>query len=76
MYVEGHTDERGPEAYNLSLGTRRANSVRTLLIQKGVDLNQVHTISYGKERPDDNSHTPDAWSKNRRAEFKIYQKPA
>lgn len=76
VYIEGHTDERGPEAYNLSLGTRRANSVRSLLVQKGVDLNQVHTISYGKERPSDHSHTPDAWTRNRRAEFKIYQKPS
>ncbi|MFY7842571.1 MAG: OmpA family protein [Rhabdochlamydiaceae bacterium] len=74
LFVEGHADERGPEAYNLSLGSRRANFVRSFLVQKGVDLNQIHTISYGKEKPVDFNHTPDAWKKNRRAEFKIYER--
>lgn len=74
IFVEGHCDERGPEAYNLSLGARRANYIRTMLVEKGVDLNQIHTISYGKEKPADSGHNPQAWSKNRRAQFKIYQK--
>lgn len=74
IFVAGHCDERGPEAYNLSLGSRRANYVRTLLVQKGVDLNQIHTISYGKEQPVARGNSQDVWSKNRRAEFKIYQK--
>ncbi|MES2344438.1 MAG: OmpA family protein [Chlamydiota bacterium] len=71
--IEGHCDERGAEAYNLSLGARRANYVRSLLVQKGVDLNQIHTISYGKERPTEFSHTPQAWMKNRRSEFKLFE---
>jgi peptidoglycan-associated lipoprotein len=74
VVIEGHCDERGPEAYNLSLGARRANTLRSLLVKKGADLNQIHTISYGKERPADMGHGPDSWSKNRRAEFKIYQR--
>lgn len=74
VYIEGYCDERGPEAYNMSLGTRRANFVRGLLIQKGVSPNQLHTISFGKEKPIDVGHNPDAWAKNRRAEFKIYQR--
>jgi len=74
VFIEGHCDERGPEAYNLSLGARRANYVRTLLVKKGVDLNQIHTISYGKEQPADQRHIADAWSKNRRAQFKVYER--
>jgi len=73
--ISGHCDERGPQAYNLALGTRRANYVRTLLVEKGANLNQIHTISYGKEQPLAEGHSPDVWSKNRRAEFKIFQKP-
>lgn len=73
VFIEGHCDERGPEAYNLALGARRANYVRSLFVQKGVDLNQVHTISYGKERPMEFAHNSQAWSKNRRAEFKLYE---
>ncbi len=74
VFVEGHCDERGPEAYNLSLGARRANYVRTQLVKYGVNLNQLFTISYGKEKPAVNGHTEAAWNENRRAEFKIYQK--
>ncbi len=74
LFVEGHADERGPEAYNLSLGSRRSNYIRTLLVQKGVDSERIHTISYGKERPADLAHNQEAWSKNRRAEFKLFQK--
>lgn len=74
IVVEGHADERGPEAYNLSLGARRANSVRALLVKRGVDMNQIHTISYGKEKPVSFGHSQESWAKNRRAEFKIHQR--
>ncbi|MBS0629547.1 MAG: OmpA family protein [Verrucomicrobia bacterium] len=72
--VGGHCDERGSEAYNLALGTRRANYVRNLLVQRGVNPNQIHSISYGKEQPEAFGHNPDAWAINRRAEFKIFEK--
>lgn len=74
LFVTGNCDARGAEAYNLSLGARRANAIRTLLVQKGVDAEQIHTISYGKERPIDQRNNAEAWAKNRRAEFKIYKK--
>lgn len=72
IFVEGHCDERGAEAYNLALGARRSNSVRNLLIKEGVSPENIFTVSYGKERPADFGHNEQAWSKNRRAEFKIY----
>ncbi|MBI3236675.1 MAG: OmpA family protein, partial [Chlamydiales bacterium] len=74
LFVTGHCDERGPEAYNLALGTRRANYVRGYLVKNGVDANRIHTVSYGKEKPCDLRHNAEGWSKNRRAEFKIYEK--
>lgn len=74
VFVEGHTDERGPEAYNLALGSRRSNAVRNLLIQEGVNPDNIFTISYGKERPLVQDHTEESWNQNRRAEFKIYQR--
>ncbi|MGR3973917.1 MAG: OmpA family protein [Candidatus Rhabdochlamydia sp.] len=72
VIIEGYCDERGPEAYNLALGTRRANFVRSLLIQNGAKPDQIHTISFGKERPFTLGHNPDAWSQNRRAHFRIH----
>lgn len=72
IFVEGHCCEKGPEAYNLALGSRRSNSVRSLLIQEGVSPNNLFTISYGKERPlvagtEDNAL-------NRRVQFKVYER--
>lgn len=74
VFVEGHCDERGPEAYNMALGSQRSNSVREMLLDQGVHPDHVFTISYGKERPLVFDHHEEAWAKNRRAEFKIYQR--
>lgn len=74
IIVEGHCDERAGEAYNLALGSRRANYVRSLLVKQGVHPDQLHTISYGKEHPFSQGHNPDAWSQNRRAHFRVHQK--
>jgi peptidoglycan-associated lipoprotein len=74
VFIEGHTDERGPQAYNLALGSRRSNSVRNLLISEGVNPDNLFTISYGKERPLILEQHEEGWSKNRRSEFKIYER--
>ncbi|MBJ7448862.1 MAG: OmpA family protein [Parachlamydiales bacterium] len=74
LFIEGHCDQRGPAAYNLALGTKRAGSVRTLLVQEGVDLDHLFTISYGKERLITTLMNPDSLLQNRRAQFKIYEK--
>lgn len=74
LFVEGHCDERGPQAYNLALGSRRSNSVRNFLISEGVNPDNVFTVSYGKERPIIQEHNERAWSMNRRAEFKVFRR--
>lgn len=74
IFVEGHTDERGPQAYNLALGSRRANSIRNFLINEGINPDRLFTISYGKERPVILERHEEGWSKNRRGEFKIYER--
>ncbi len=74
VFVEGHCDERGAEAYNLALGSRRANSVRNILISEGVNPDNIFTISYGKERPAVLGHDETAYSENRRADFKVYSR--
>lgn len=74
VFVEGHCDERGPEAYNLALGTHRSNAVRNMLIGEGVNPDNIFTISYGKERPLVFGQGEESWQQNRRAEFKIYMR--
>lgn len=74
IFVEGHADERGAAAYNLALGSKRANAVRTFLIDNGVNPDQLFTISYGLERPLVLDHDNVAWQANRRAQFKLYSR--
>ncbi len=74
LVIVGHCDERASASYNMALGMRRANYIRSLLVKQGVDLNQVYTLSRGKEEPLVIGHSKEDWGQNRRAEFKIYQK--
>lgn len=74
LVVAGHCDERASASYNMALGVRRANYVRSMLVKQGVDLNRIYTVSRGKEEPLASGHTPEVWRQNRRAEFKIYEK--
>lgn len=73
LVVEGHCDERGSNEYNFSLGERRAQAVRAYLINLGVSAERIQTVSYGEERPVDSGHNEEAWSRNRRAEFALYE---
>lgn len=63
--IEGNADERGTAEYNISLGARRAESVRAYLIQRGVAPARIDTISFGKERPIAEGSTEQAWARNR-----------
>lgn len=74
IFIEGHCDERASEAYNLSLGTKRSNCIRNLLIKDGVNPEQLFTISYGRERPETEGHNEKSWARNRRVAFKLHDK--
>ncbi|MEM1007625.1 MAG: peptidoglycan-associated lipoprotein Pal [Myxococcota bacterium] len=73
IQIEGHCDQRGSVEYNLALGEKRALSVKKYLQKLGVDVNRVSIISYGHQRPADPGQSESAYSKNRRAEFKVGQ---
>ena len=55
QYNEGYCDWKGTPAYNKSLGDRRAGSVKSYLIDLGIDQNRIEIISMGDEMA-----TPDA----------------
>ncbi len=67
--LQGHADERGGEEYNLALGARRAEAVKSYLVKLGVEDSRIKTVSFGKLRPADERHNPEGWAKNRRVEF-------
>jgi len=74
VQIEGHCDERGTVEYNLALGQRRAEAVKKYLHHLGIPNSRMSTISYGKERPEDQGHDKSAWAKNRRAAFVVTSK--
>lgn len=73
--VEGNCDERGTEEYNRSLGERRAQSAREVLVGLGIDSTRVDTVSYGQDKPVAEGHNESAWSQNRRADFVLLTPP-
>lgn len=69
--IEGNTDERGSEEYNLALGDRRANAVKQYLAAQGIAETRLSSVSYGEERPACRTQTEDCFEQNRRAAFRI-----
>jgi len=69
--IEGNSDERGSDEYNLALGERRAQAARDYLVNLGIQPERISVISYGEEKPVDAGHDEAAWAKNRRDEFVI-----
>ncbi len=71
--LEGHSDERGTDEYNLALADRRAQVVRQFLVDAGIDPDRMTTIALGEERPFDTGQTEAAWAMNRRVHFVLIQ---
>ena len=69
--VEGHTDERGSDEYNLALGERRAASAARYLTDLGVSQGQIGTVSFGESSPAVPGHEESAWQWNRRVQFRV-----
>lgn len=69
--VEGHTDSKGSDAYNLKLSRARAESVRTYLIQQGIAAERLQAEGFGESRPVATNDTDEGREVNRRVEFVI-----
>lgn len=78
ILIEGHTDAKGSEEYNLALSQRRADSVKAWLIEKGsLSGTSIVTKGYGESKPvvpnthPDGSDNPAGRAKNRRVEIYV-----
>ena len=69
MLIQGNTDERGSREYNLSLGQKRAESVKRSLVLLGAKEEQLESVSLGEEKPKNDGHDESAWAENRRADM-------
>jgi peptidoglycan-associated lipoprotein len=69
--IEGNTDERGTNEYNMALGDRRAKAAQKYLNALGISMDRMSTISFGEEKPVCTEKNEKCWSKNRRDDFRL-----
>jgi peptidoglycan-associated lipoprotein len=69
VIIEGNADERGGPEYNLALGQRRSESVKSALRLLGATDAQLDAISFGEEKPVAAGHDETSWQRNRRADI-------
>jgi outer membrane protein OmpA-like peptidoglycan-associated protein len=72
--VEGHTDSKGSDPYNMDLSRRRAQTVKTLLVMRGVADSRIEVVGFGKTMPVASNDTEAGRQMNRRVEIKIAPK--
>jgi len=67
LVLEGHTDSRGSDQYNLSLSQRRADAVKAKLVEDyGIPGARVSAVGYGESRPIATNNTDSGRARNRR----------
>lgn len=71
VQIEGHSDSRGTEEYNLDLSRRRAESVARFLASNGIDESRLAWEGFGESRPIASNATRDGRAANRRVELTI-----
>lgn len=74
VMVEGHADSRGTNEYNLALGERRAEAVRSYMTSLGLPADRMAIVSKGEEQPFCNEETEACWQQNRRGHFIVTAK--
>jgi peptidoglycan-associated lipoprotein len=69
--LEGNCDEFGSDEYNYALGLKRANAVKSALVNSGMNADSITMVSLGEGNPVCLEKTQECWSKNRRVDFKL-----
>ncbi|MFK7999202.1 MAG: OmpA family protein [Polyangiales bacterium] len=69
--VEGHTDDRGDDDYNMDLSRRRAEAVVAYLIRKDVEAGRLRAAGFGETRAIETNDTREGRAANRRVEFNL-----
>jgi len=67
--IDGHTDNTGSAAHNLSLSQERADAVKAQLVSMGISADRLTTKGYGDTKPMASNDTQDGKANNRRVEF-------
>jgi len=70
--IEGHTDDVGDDAANMTLSQNRAAAVKQYIENKGIDAMRLTAKGYGETQPVAKNNTPEGRQLNRRVEVKLY----
>ena len=71
LELEGYTDGRGSEQYNIGLSQRRAEAVERYLVSKNIPLFRIAIVGLGKENPVADNKTTGGRAQNRRVEVRV-----
>jgi outer membrane protein OmpA-like peptidoglycan-associated protein len=71
VLIEGHTDDRGTDEYNLDLSQKRAQSVAAYIGTQKVDATRFTLMGYGETQPVLSNDTAEGRQANRRVELAI-----
>jgi outer membrane protein OmpA-like peptidoglycan-associated protein len=71
ILIEGHTDSKGKPSDNDTLSLKRAESVRTYMVSRGVPSEKVRATGLGAARPVADNASPDGRANNRRVEIVV-----
>ncbi|OKL39348.1 OmpA family protein [Pontibacter flavimaris] len=72
--IEGHTDSRASDSYNMTLGQNRADAAYDYLVSKGISDKRMTTVSYGESRPAVPNSSVDNMQLNRRTIFRVLKR--
>jgi outer membrane protein OmpA-like peptidoglycan-associated protein len=72
VLIEGHTDNKGADDYNLKLSIKRVQKIRQLMLDMGVPDERISIVGYGEEMKTNNNSTIKGRELNRRVDFTIF----
>ena len=71
VLIEGHTDNKGSDEYNMNLSDKRAKTVSDYLRDKNIKSSRLRTVGYGEKQPVASNNSDEGRTQNRRVTFVI-----